>query len=254
MNQVKPYEEVALGKKEQVRRMFNSISGRYDFMNRLLTMRIDGLWRRNAVKLVKKYSTSAGISSGKGGLFLDAGTGTGDFAVELARLKPRKIIGIDIADAMLALGSKKIKHKGLDSVIEFKEGDCENLQFPSDTFDLVASAFGVRNFEDLEKGLSEILRVLKPEGIIVILECSEPGNMPFKRLYKAYMNRICPAIGGIFSENNAYSYLNRSVSMFPTGKEFQIILEKVGFLDTRFIPQNMGIASIYIAKKRAIGK
>lgn len=245
MSEVKPYEELALGKKEQVRQMFNSIAGRYDFLNRLLTLRIDKLWRRKAVNLVKQYAHSE---------ILDVGAGTGDFAIELARLKPKKIIGIDIAEIMLELGREKIKRKKLDSVIKFQEADCENLPFANETFDLAASAFGVRNFEDLEKGLAEIYRVLKADGTILILECSDPGNMPFKRLYKAYMNGICPAIGGIFSENNAYSYLNRSVSGFPTGKNFEAILQKVGFCNTQFIPQSMGIASIYVAKKKALAK
>jgi len=223
--------------------MFNTIAGRYDFLNRLLSLRIDVLWRRKAVKMVKQYAPSH---------ILDVGTGTGDFAIELARLFPQKITGIDIAMAMLDIGRKKIKQKKLESVIEFVEADCEKLPFPDNAFQLAASAFGVRNFEDLEKGLSELLRVLKTDGRILILECSDPGNMPFKSLYKAYMNTICPAIGGIFSENKAYSYLNRSVSAFPTGKAFVEILQKVGFCEVQFKPLSMGIASIYIAKKPAL--
>jgi len=235
-----PYNDLNLGKKEQVRKMFNTIAGRYDFMNRLLTLRIDVLWRRKAVKLVKKYAP---------GNILDIATGTGDFAIELAKLSPKKITGIDIAEKMLEIGRKKVKQKGLSSKIELMEADCENLPFPDNTFDLASSAFGVRNFENLTKGLSEIHRVLKPGGRVLILEASEPVNMPFKKPYKVYMSRICPAIGGAFSENKAYDYLNRSVAAFPSGKNFEAELAKAGFTDTQSIPLSMGVTSIYIAKK-----
>jgi len=242
---ITPYEELNLSKKEQVRKMFNSIAPRYDFMNRLLTLRIDTLWRRKAIKLVAPYQPKD---------ILDVATGTGDFAVEMMRLEPRKIIGIDIAEVMLELGRKKMKRKGLSSVIELKEADSENLPFPEASFDLVSSAFGVRNFEDLEKGLSEMLRVLRPNGTILILEASDPEDMPFKRLYKAYMTKICPAIGSIFSDGKAYNYLNRSVSVFPTGNAFINILNKVGYANAHHYPQTMGVASIYVAKKQGVAK
>ena len=240
-----PYNDLKLGKKEQVRRMFNTIAGRYDFMNRLLTMRIDILWRRKAVNLVKNYAHES---------ILDIATGTGDFAIELAKLSPVKIIGIDIAEKMLEIGREKVQQKGLSGKIELMEADSENLPFPENTYDLATSAFGVRNFENLNKGLSEIYRVLKPGGRVLILEASEPSNMPLKKLYKAYMSKICPAIGGAFSENKAYDYLNRSVAAFPSGKDFEAELVKAGFTDTRFIPLSMGVTSIYIAKKEDIGK
>ncbi|MGP8214821.1 MAG: bifunctional demethylmenaquinone methyltransferase/2-methoxy-6-polyprenyl-1,4-benzoquinol methylase UbiE [Bacteroidia bacterium] len=240
-----PYEELNLSKKEQVRRMFNNIAHRYDFMNRLLTLRIDTLWRRKAINLVKQYEPKD---------ILDVATGTGDFAVEMMRLKPRKVIGIDIAEVMLELGRKKMERKGLSKVIELKEADSENLPFPDNSFDLVSSAFGVRNFEDLEKGLSEMLRVLRPGGRILVLECSDPENMPFKSLYKAYMNKICPAIGSVFSEGKAYNYLNRSVGAFPTGSAFISILDKAGYINAHHYPQSMGIASIYIAQKKGVEK
>lgn len=240
-----PYNDLNLGKKEQVKRMFNTIAGKYDFMNRLLTMRIDILWRRKAVKLAKNYIHEN---------ILDIATGTGDFAIELVKLSPLKITGIDIADKMLEIGRKKIKHKGLTGKIELMEADSENLPFPENRYDLATSAFGVRNFENLNKGLSEIQRVLKPGGRILILEASEPSNMPFKKLYKAYMSKVCPAIGGAFSENKAYNYLNRSVAAFPSGKNFEAELVKAGFIDTQYIPLSMGVASIYIAKKEGIGK
>ncbi len=240
-----PYNDLNLGKKEQVRKMFNSIAGRYDFMNRLLTFRIDILWRRKAVRLVKNYHHEN---------ILDIATGTGDFAIELTRLKPYKVTGVDIAEKMLEIGREKIKHKELSSKIELMEADCENLPFADNNFDMATSAFGVRNFENLNKGLSEIYRVLKPGGTVLILEASEPSNMPFKKLYKAYMSKICPAIGGAFSENKAYDYLNRSVAAFPSGKNFEAELVKAGFTDTQFIPLSFGVTSIYIARKEGLRK
>jgi len=241
-----PYEELKLGKKEQVRDMFNKIAPRYDFMNRLLTFRIDVLWRRKAVKLVKPYFPKQ---------ILDVGTGTGDFAIEMAKiLSPEKVIGIDIAETMLQIGRKKIEHKGLSSLIEMQEADSENLPFADESFDVASSAFGVRNFENLEKGLSEMLRVLKPGGRILILEASDPKNMRMKGLYNLFMKRICPAIGGLFSENKAYDYLNRSVAVFPAGNEFVSVLQKVGFTQGKCIPLTMGVASIYIAQKTGITK
>jgi demethylmenaquinone methyltransferase/2-methoxy-6-polyprenyl-1,4-benzoquinol methylase len=237
---ITPYEEMNLNKKEQVKLMFNNIAHRYDFMNRLLTFRIDTIWRKRAVKLVKPFSPKD---------ILDVATGTGDFAVQLAKLKPAKVIGIDIADVMLELGRKKIKKKGLSGTIQFIEADSENLPFADNSFDVVSSAFGVRNFETLEKGLGEMYRVLRPGGHVLILEASDPENMPFKKLYKAYMTKICPAIGGLFSENKAYNYLNRSVSVFPTGKAFTDILAHIGFTEATHYPQSMGVASIYLAKK-----
>lgn len=225
--------------------MFNTIAGRYDFMNRVLTMRIDILWRRKAVKLARNYPHET---------ILDIATGTGDFAIEFAKLNPQKITGIDIAEKMLEIGREKVKQKGLSGKIELMEADSENLPFPGNTYDLATSAFGVRNFENLNKGLSEIYRVLKPGGRVLILEASEPSKGLFKKLYKAYMGKICPAIGGTFSENKAYDYLNRSVAAFPSGKNFEAELVKVGFTDTRFIPLTMGVTSIYIAKKEHIGK
>ncbi len=235
-----PYDNLNLGKKEQVRKMFNTIAGRYDFMNRLLTMRIDVLWRRKAVNLVKNYQHEN---------ILDIATGTGDFAIEFAKLSPSKIIGIDIAEKMLEIGREKVKQKGLTSKIELMEADCENLPFGDNRFDIASSAFGVRNFENLNKGLSEMYRVLKPGGRILVLEASEPSKGIFRKFYKIFMTKICPTIGGVFSENKAYDYLNRSVAAFPSGKNFEAELEKAGFTDTRFIPLTMGVTSIYIAKK-----
>jgi len=235
-----PYDDLPIGKKEQVRKMFNTIAGRYDFMNRLLTFRIDILWRRKAVGLVKNYPHEQ---------ILDIATGTGDFAIELSKLSGARVTAIDIAEKMLEIGRKKVHQKGLSARIEMLEADCENLPFPENTFDIASSAFGVRNFENLQKGLTEMLRVLKPGGRVLILEASEPANMPFKKLYKTYMSKICPAIGGAFSENKAYDYLNRSVAAFPSGKNFESELVKAGFTNSVHIPLSMGVTSIYIAQK-----
>jgi demethylmenaquinone methyltransferase / 2-methoxy-6-polyprenyl-1,4-benzoquinol methylase len=240
-----PYNNLNLGKKEQVRKMFNTIAGKYDFMNRLLTMRIDVLWRRKAVKMVSKYAHET---------ILDLATGTGDFAIEFAKLPATKITGIDIAEKMLEIGREKIKQKGLSEKIELMEADCEKLPFPDNSFDIASSAFGVRNFEDLNKGLTEMKRVLKPGGRVIILEASEPSNKTLKKIYKTYMRRICPAIGGVFSENKAYDYLNRSVAAFPSGKKFENELVKAGFIDTQYIPLTLGVTSIYIAKKEDAAK
>jgi demethylmenaquinone methyltransferase/2-methoxy-6-polyprenyl-1,4-benzoquinol methylase len=155
---------------------------------------------------------------------------------------------------MLEIGREKVKQKGLSAKIELMEADCENLPFSDNTFDIASSAFGVRNFENLNKGLCEMHRVLKPGGRILILEASEPSKGPFRRLYKIFMTKICPTIGGVFSENEAYDYLNRSVAAFPSGKNFEGELVKAGFIETQFIPLSMGVTSIYIAKKEDIGK
>ncbi len=240
-----PYDDLNLGKKEQVKKMFNTIAGRYDFMNRLLTMRIDVLWRRKAVNLMKKYPHDT---------ILDIATGTGDFAIEFMKLAPSKITGIDIAEKMLEIGREKVKQKGLSAKIELLEADSENLPFADNSFDIASSAFGVRNFENLNKGLSEMCRVLKPGGRVLILEASEPSKGLFRKPYKVFMTKICPTIGGVFSENKAYDYLNKSVAAFPSGKKFEAELIKAGFTNTQSIPLTLGVTTIYIAKKEEAGK
>lgn len=235
-----PYKDLKLGKKEQVRLMFNSIAHRYDFLNRLLSLRIDVLWRRKAVKMVSDFHPAK---------ILDVCTGTADFAIELTNLSPEKITGIDIAENMLEIGRAKIKHKGLEGIIELQTGDCERLAFNDNTFDLISSAFGVRNFENLVLCLNEMYRILVPGGTLLILEFGEPLKSPFKKLYKTYMSTICPSIGGLFTESKAYSYLNDSVTAFPSGKDFIGILKSCGFKDTECYPLSLGIAYVYIAKK-----
>ncbi|PCJ00484.1 MAG: bifunctional demethylmenaquinone methyltransferase/2-methoxy-6-polyprenyl-1,4-benzoquinol methylase UbiE [Flavobacteriales bacterium] len=232
-----PYKENTESKKEQVATMFNNISKNYDFLNHFLSLGIDILWRRKAIGLLKDSKPKQ---------ILDIATGTGDFAIEALKLNPTKVIGIDISEGMLAVGNEKIKNKGLQDIIELKLGDSENLEFNDNTFDAYTVGFGVRNFENLEKGLSEMLRVLKPNGTAVILECSKPKSA----LIKFYFNKILPGIGKLVSkDNNAYSYLPESVNAFPDGEEFTKILTKVGYKNPTTIRLMFGIASIYKASK-----
>ncbi|MBI2279301.1 MAG: bifunctional demethylmenaquinone methyltransferase/2-methoxy-6-polyprenyl-1,4-benzoquinol methylase UbiE [Bacteroidetes bacterium] len=236
-----PYKEQTSGKKEQVATMFNNISKKYDFLNHFLSLGIDILWRKKAIKLLKELQPK---------IILDIATGTGDFAIEALSLKPTKIIGIDISEGMLAVGKEKIKSKGLDNVIELQLGDSENLLFDDNYFDAYTVGFGVRNFEHLEKGLAEMLRVLKPNGRAVILEFSKPKTFPVKQLYNFYFNHILPTIGKLVSKDNAaYTYLPESVNAFPEGDEFVNILNKLGYKNVQAIPLMFGISSIYTATK-----
>lgn len=236
-----PYKEQSGGKKEQVATMFNNISKKYDFLNHFLSLGIDIIWRKKSIKLLKELQPK---------IILDIATGTGDFAIEALSLKPTKIIGIDISEGMLAVGKEKIKKKGLDHIITLQLGDSENLIFDDNYFDAYTVGFGVRNFENLEKGLSEMLRVLKPNGRAVILEFSKPKKFPIKQLYNFYFNRILPTIGNIISKDNAaYTYLPESVNAFPEGEEFVKILNKLGYKNVKAIPLLFGISSIYTATK-----
>ncbi|PJA09624.1 MAG: bifunctional demethylmenaquinone methyltransferase/2-methoxy-6-polyprenyl-1,4-benzoquinol methylase UbiE [Flavobacteriales bacterium CG_4_10_14_0_2_um_filter_32_8] len=236
-----PYKENTNSKKEQVATMFNNISNKYDFLNHFLSLGIDILWRKKAIRLLKKSQPKQ---------LLDIATGTGDFAIAALKLKPTKIIGIDISEGMLKVGQEKIKAKGLQNVIELKLGDSENLAFNDSTFDAYTVGFGVRNFENLEKGLSEMLRVLKPNGTAIILEFSKPKVFPIKQLYNFYFNNMLPSIGKLVSkDNNAYTYLPESVSAFPDGEKFISILTKIGYKNPIAIPLMFGIASIYKATK-----
>ena len=236
-----PYKEQSGGKKEQVATMFNNISKKYDFLNHFLSLGIDIIWRKKAVKLLKAQQPK---------IILDIATGTGDFAIEALSLNPTKIIGIDISEGMLAVGKEKMKQKGVDHIIDLQLGDSENLSFDSNYFDAYTVGFGVRNFENLEKGLSEMLRVLKPNGRAVILEFSKPKAFPVKQLYHFYFNRILPSIGNLISKDNAaYTYLPESVNAFPEGDEFVQILNKLGYKNVQAIPLMFGISSIYTATK-----
>lgn len=240
-SQVKPYSEEG-SKKSQVSAMFNRIAPYYDLLNRVLSLGIDRSWRKKAIALLK---------GGKPRHILDVATGTADVALMTARrLSPEQIIGIDISTEMLDIGRQKITRQRLDAIIQLQEGDSENLPFPNNTFDAVTVAFGVRNFEHLENGLAEMLRVLKPGGQVVILEFSQPAAFPFKQLFHFYFRNILPFVGRITSKDpKAYRYLYESVQAFPDGERFLEVLQKIGYKSNRCIPLTLGICSIYSAFK-----
>lgn len=238
---VTPYKDSKLGKKEQVTQMFDTISKDYDGLNRVISFGIDIKWRKKVVTILKKEQPKT---------ILDIATGTGDLAIALTKTGAEKIVGLDISPGMLAVGVQKIQQKKLDATIEMVVGDSEKLSFKDNSFDAVTVSFGVRNFETLETGLSEILRVLRPKGTLVILETSVPTKTPFKQGYHFYTKNILPLIGKLFSkDDSAYGYLCESASLFPYGENFNNILRKIGFIDVTNRPQTFGVASIYIAKK-----
>ncbi|WP_297705231.1 bifunctional demethylmenaquinone methyltransferase/2-methoxy-6-polyprenyl-1,4-benzoquinol methylase UbiE [uncultured Eudoraea sp.] len=238
---VKPYKTSTLGKKEQVTQMFDTISGSYDGLNRVISFGIDIKWRNRVVKILKKKNPKN---------ILDIATGTGDLAINLVKTGAEQIIGLDISKGMLEVGKKKVADKDLNTTIKMIVGDSENLPFEDDSFDAVTVAFGVRNFENLEKGLSEIYRVLKPSGTFVVLETSVPAKSPFKQGYWFYTKNILPLIGRLFSKDrSAYTYLSESAAVFPYGQAFNNILGKIGFIAMENRPQTFGVASIYIATK-----
>jgi len=239
---IKPYKAQEGGKKEQVANMFNNISETYDILNRMMTMGIDTIWRKKAIRSLRSINPQ---------FILDVATGTGDFALESIRiLNPQKIIGVDISAGMLDIARKKIEKKGLRDQFEVQLGDSERLQFDDNTFDAVTVAFGVRNFENLEQGLADIRRVLKPGGKAVILELSNPTAFPIKQLYHFHFHKLTPALGKLISkDSSAYSYLPESVANFPDGKRFATITQKVGFKETRVRPQTFGFCTIYECTK-----
>jgi demethylmenaquinone methyltransferase/2-methoxy-6-polyprenyl-1,4-benzoquinol methylase len=238
---VVPYKDRNEGKKEQVAKMFNNISKNYDLLNHVLSLGIDVLWRKKAIQMLQEYQPK---------LILDIATGTGDFAIEALALNPEKVIGVDISEGMLEEGRKKMKKKKLDHLIELQLGDSEKLLFPENNFDAVIVSFGVRNFENLEKGLTDMYRVLKPGGKTVIVEFSKPEKFPMKQGYHFYFKYILPQIGKLVSkDNDAYTYLPESVQAFPYGNEFLGILERVGFKNTTCKSLTFGISSIYMAEK-----
>ncbi len=238
---VLPYKAEQTGKKDQVEIMFNKISPSYDLLNHLLSFGIDIRWRKKAIKLLDEIHPKQ---------ILDVATGTADFAIEAMSLNPDKITGVDIAEGMLDLGKAKIKKLNLDGKIELLKADSEELPFEDNKFDSVIVAFGVRNFENLEKGLSEMLRVTREGGKIVIIEFSKPSNFLFKQLYNFYFNFILPGIGRIISKDkSAYRYLPESVTAFPDGNRFISILEKTGYKKLAWYPLTFGISSIYSGSK-----
>lgn len=239
--QVTPYKDSDSQKKQQVEQMFDNIAQKYDFLNHFLSMGIDKLWRKKAIRILSGFKAQT---------ILDVASGTGDFAIAAAKLKPEKIIGFDISEQMLNVGRVKVKKIGLDSLIEFQKGDSEAMPFQDEKFDAITVAFGVRNFENLENGLKEFKRVLKPDGVAIILEFSKPKYFPMKQLYLFYFFGILPVIGRLVSkDSSAYSYLPESVMAFPDDQKFLSILNKVGFSCARQKRLSFGIATIYIAQK-----
>jgi demethylmenaquinone methyltransferase/2-methoxy-6-polyprenyl-1,4-benzoquinol methylase len=238
-----PYKDSDKNKKEQVAEMFDRIAPKYDFMNRFLSAGIDVGWRKKAIKRLKADNPKT---------ILDIATGTGDMAILACRiLNPDKIEGIDISTQMLELGKKKIEKEGLTDIIRLQIGDSEAINFPPDSFDGGMVAFGVRNFENLEKGLAEIYRVLKPGAQLVVLEFSKPKTWGMKSLYNLYMKIVAPKMAGWVSKNKeAYDYLCESAKAFPERQEFVNILNKSGFSDTSFKPLSLGICCIYTGRKR----
>lgn len=239
--QINPYKDSDLSKKEQVAQMFDTISGNYDNLNRMISLGTDQGWRKKVLKLVDNQSPET---------LLDIATGTGDLAILLSKTQASKIVGLDLSEGMLAVGKEKVKALQLDHRIQMIQGDSENLPFEDNSFDAITVAFGIRNFENLEKGLSEILRVMQPNGIFVILETSVPTKFPFKQGYHFYTHSVVPFMGKLFSKDQkAYEYLSESAQNFPFGENLNAILRKVGFKNVSHAPQTMGVATIYTAFK-----
>ncbi len=238
---ITPYNDSSTSKKEQVKKMFDSISNGYDNLNRVISFGADLVWRSKVVRLVQEKKPTK---------ILDVATGTADLAINLVKTGAKEIIGLDISTGMLAVGKEKIEAKKLTNIISLVRGDGEQIKYPDDYFDAVTVSFGVRNFEDLNKGLLEILRVLKPNGVLVVLETSVPEKFPFKQGYKLYSEKILPLIGKIFSKDDkAYAYLSKSASEFPYGESFNQILKNIGFKTVKHEPQTFGVATIYSAIK-----
>lgn len=238
---IKPFSDQG-EKKQQVSEMFDRIAGRYDFMNRFLSAGIDVQWRIKAIKTFKKDNPQA---------LLDIATGTADMALRAAKmLQPRRIVGIDISPKMLEIGRQKVEKEGYSSLIELHEGDGETINFPDNTFDGAMVAFGVRNFQNLEKGLNEIRRVMKPGARLVVLEFSKPRIPGVRNLYNLYMGVIAPQMARWFNQSKqAYQYLNESAKAFPDRRQFTNILTKAGYADATFRPLTLGICCIYVATK-----
>jgi len=239
--QITPYKDSENQKKQQVEQMFDNIAPKYDFLNHFLSIGIDKLWRKKAIKILSAYKPQT---------ILDVATGTGDFAIEATKLNPSKIVGFDLSEQMLNVGRTKVKRLGLDQLISFQKGDSESMPFTNGQFDSIIVAFGVRNFENLEAGLKEFYRVLKPGGVVVILEFSKPKYFPMKQLYWIYSFGLLPLIGKLVSKDkSAYTYLPESVRAFPDDVKFLSILQDVGFPTVRQKRLTFGISTIYIAQK-----
>ncbi len=239
---VTPYKDSSLNKKEQVEKMFDTISGKYDSLNRVISFGADIKWRKRVLALIIKKKPDS---------ILDIATGTGDLAIKFAKNSSAlKIIGLDISEGMLSVARKKLIEYNISEKVDFIKGDSEALPFNDNSFDAITVSFGIRNFENLEKGLSEIYRVLKPEGLFIILETSVPSKTPYKQGYHFYTKLVLPIIGKLFSKDKvAYNYLSESASVFPYGKKLNNILQKIGFINVDNKPQTFGVATIYTATK-----
>lgn len=239
---ITPYKDSSEGKKKQVEQMFDTISENYDGLNRVISLGSDIKWRKKVIKMVGATNPQS---------ILDIATGTGDLAIQFAEnTSAEKIVGLDISDGMLSVARKKVLGKAIAPKIEFIQADSESMPFEDNTFDAITVSFGIRNFENLEKGLSEILRVLKKGGIFVILETSVPTKFPFKQGYYFYTKNILPLVGKLFSKDKvAYKYLSESASVFPYGEKLNNILRKTGFKEVKNKPQTFGVATIYNATK-----
>lgn len=237
-----PFKDSEKNKKAQVAEMFDSIAGGYDQLNRFLSARIDIQWRKKAIRKLKAYKPT---------YILDVATGTADMAIMTCKmLNPEKVVGIDISNKMLELGVKKIEKEGLTNKIQLQQGDSETINFAENTFDAVMVAFGVRNFENLEKGLAEMCRVLKPGGKLVVLEFSKPRRRAVRSFYNLYMRIVAPQVARWFRQNReAYQYLCESANAFPDRHLFSDLLKKAGFTDTGFQPLTFGICCIYSGEK-----
>jgi len=239
---ITPYSDSQLGKKEQVAQMFDTISGNYDGLNKVISFGTDAKWKKKIMRMIAEKNPKT---------ILDIATGTGDLAILFAQTSADAIIGLDISQGMLDIGKKKIEVLQLQSKIQMVLGDGESIPYPDNYFDAITVAYGVRNFENLEKGLSEILRTLKSGGQLIILETSVPTKFPFKQGYYMYTNFIMPSIGKIFSKDRkAYQYLSTSAQNFPFGEALNNILRKIGFIEVKHLPQTFGVATIYQASKK----
>ena len=238
---VKPYNKANASKKEEVEEMFDNISGKYDFLNHFLSLGIDKLWRKKAIKILKEFQPK---------VIMDMATGTGECAVEALKLNPERVVGVDISNGMLEVGRKKMRKKGVEQIVEMVQGDSENLTFEDATFDAFTVGFGVRNFQNLDAGLTEMLRVLKPGGIGLILEFSKPKKFPVKQYFKFHSKYIIPTIGKAISKDKAaYKYLPESVAAFPEGQAFMNIMSDVGYNNVKSKIVGGGIATIYYGVK-----
>ena len=238
---VVPYKDKQSSKREQVAEMFDTISPKYDFLNHLLSGGVDIYWRKKAIRMLKKAQPRR---------ILDIATGTGDFAIEALALQPEQVVGVDISEGMLAVGREKIKKLGKEHIIQLQTGDSESLPFSDNYFDAVIVSFGVRNFENLLAGLSDMQRVLRPGGTCVVVEFSKPKGFPFKQIYNFYFKYILPLVGKIVSrDQSAYTYLPESVQAFPDGEDFLAVFKKAGFTHTQCTPLTFGICSIYTGQK-----